>query len=196
MEAMWNSSFDPQLKPARYPSSVLQCRRGNVFSTLSVIEGCLNFGTLKVFEENKLTLKIKNQGKYDIAFKWVSDALFLAAGNVLARLCLRKFSEYSNEYMFVFFPSMRFLIQQTAPTLPDLASVFTVSPQSGILKSHDKASTLHIFCRPNAEFTIREQPILACQVRTPFLSFLTLIWHVLYIFSHKLILTFKFKFRP
>lgn len=104
MDAMWNSSFHPQLKPARCPSSVLQCCRGNVFSTLSVTEGCLNFGTLKVFEENKLTLKIKNQGKYDIAFKWVSDALFLAAGNVLARLCLRKFSEYSNEYMFVFFP--------------------------------------------------------------------------------------------
>lgn len=41
----------------------------DVFSAASDAEGCLNFGTLKVFEENKLLLKIKNQGKYDIAFK-------------------------------------------------------------------------------------------------------------------------------
>eukprot|EP00066_Takifugu_rubripes_P027985 XP_011617251.1 PREDICTED: hydrocephalus-inducing protein homolog [Takifugu rubripes] len=92
-------------------------------------EGCLNFGTLKVFEENKLVLKIKNQGKYDIAFN--------------------------------------FLIQQTAPTLPDLASIFTVCPQSGILKTHDKATILQIFCRPNTEFSLREKPVLSCQVIEP-----------------------------
>lgn len=41
----------------------------DVLCAAAVAEGCLNFGTLKVFEENKLVLKIKNQGKYDIAFK-------------------------------------------------------------------------------------------------------------------------------
>lgn len=74
---MWKSSFYPQLRPARCPSSVLRCCRGNVFSPVSMAEGCLNFGTLKVFEENKLTIKIKNQGKYDIAFRWAAGALFL-----------------------------------------------------------------------------------------------------------------------
>lgn len=166
--------------------SVLRLCRSHVFSPVSVAEGCLNFGILKVFEENKMSLKIKNQGKYEIAFKWVSDALLLAAGNVLVRLCLWKFSENSNEYMFVLFPIIRFLIQQTAPTLPDLGSIFTVCPQSGILKSHEKSTTLHILCRPNAEFSVKEEPILSCQVWTPFISLLNslylsetyLIWHL------------------
>lgn len=37
----------------------------------SVADGLLDFGTMRVFEENKLSLKMKNQGKYEIAYKWV-----------------------------------------------------------------------------------------------------------------------------
>ncbi|XP_068458365.1 hydrocephalus-inducing protein homolog isoform X2 [Clinocottus analis] len=33
-------------------------------------DGCLDFGTIKVFEEAKLSLKMKNQGKYELAFKF------------------------------------------------------------------------------------------------------------------------------
>ncbi|XP_029289106.1 hydrocephalus-inducing protein homolog [Cottoperca gobio] len=33
-------------------------------------DGCLDFGTIKVFEEAKLSLRIKNQGKYEIAYKF------------------------------------------------------------------------------------------------------------------------------
>ncbi|TDH09205.1 hypothetical protein EPR50_G00084380 [Perca flavescens] len=33
-------------------------------------DGCLDFGTIKVFEEAKLSLKLKNQGKYEIAYKY------------------------------------------------------------------------------------------------------------------------------
>lgn len=35
----------------------------------SVADGLLDFGTMRVFEENKLSLKMKNQGKYEIAYK-------------------------------------------------------------------------------------------------------------------------------
>ncbi|XP_059190373.1 hydrocephalus-inducing protein homolog [Centropristis striata] len=33
-------------------------------------DGCLDFGTTKVFEEAKLSLRMKNQGKYEIAYKF------------------------------------------------------------------------------------------------------------------------------
>nr|XP_029134421.1 hydrocephalus-inducing protein homolog [Labrus bergylta] len=33
-------------------------------------DGCLNFGTIKVFDEAKLTLRLKNKEKYEIAYKF------------------------------------------------------------------------------------------------------------------------------
>ncbi|KAK2841889.1 hypothetical protein Q5P01_012089 [Channa striata] len=36
-------------------------------------DGCLDFGTIKVFEETKLSLRIKNQGKYEIAYKFIFE---------------------------------------------------------------------------------------------------------------------------
>ncbi|XP_071313817.1 hydrocephalus-inducing protein homolog isoform X2 [Trachinotus anak] len=33
-------------------------------------DGCLDFGTIRVFEETKLSLRLKNQGKYEIAYKF------------------------------------------------------------------------------------------------------------------------------
>ncbi|XP_032378415.1 hydrocephalus-inducing protein [Etheostoma spectabile] len=33
-------------------------------------DGCLDFGTIKVFEEAKQSLRLKNQGKYEIAYKF------------------------------------------------------------------------------------------------------------------------------
>ncbi|XP_010776265.1 hydrocephalus-inducing protein homolog [Notothenia coriiceps] len=32
-------------------------------------DGCLDFGTIKVFEEGKMSLRLKNQGKYETAYK-------------------------------------------------------------------------------------------------------------------------------
>ncbi|XP_045894223.1 hydrocephalus-inducing protein homolog [Micropterus dolomieu] len=92
-------------------------------------DGCLDFGTIKVFEEAKLSLRMKNQGKYEIAYK--------------------------------------FTFQQTNPTQPNLDSIFTVSPQSGTLTPHEKATTVQILCRPKTEVLIREQPVLPCQVIEP-----------------------------
>ncbi|KAM9351908.1 hydrocephalus-inducing protein homolog [Symphorus nematophorus] len=92
-------------------------------------DGCLDFGTIKVFEENKLSLRMKNQGKYEITYK--------------------------------------FTLQQTEPTQPNLDAIFTVSPQSGTLKPHEKPTTVQILCRPSTEVLITEQPVLSCQVIEP-----------------------------
>ncbi|XP_026166304.1 hydrocephalus-inducing protein-like isoform X3 [Mastacembelus armatus] len=36
-------------------------------------DGCLDFGTIRVFEEAKMSLKMKNQGKYEIAYKFTLE---------------------------------------------------------------------------------------------------------------------------
>ncbi|XP_047451812.1 hydrocephalus-inducing protein homolog [Mugil cephalus] len=36
-------------------------------------DGCLDFGTIRVFEEAKLSLRLKNQGKYEIAYKFMFE---------------------------------------------------------------------------------------------------------------------------
>ncbi|CAJ1057505.1 hydrocephalus-inducing protein homolog isoform X2 [Xyrichtys novacula] len=92
-------------------------------------DGCLNFGTIKVFEEAKLCLMLKNKGKYKIAYK--------------------------------------FTFQQTDPAQPTLDSMFTVTPQSGSLLPNEKATTVQITCRPTTELSLKEQPILPCQVIEP-----------------------------
>ncbi|XP_039456431.1 hydrocephalus-inducing protein homolog [Oreochromis aureus] len=33
-------------------------------------DGCLNFGTIRVFEEVRLSLRLKNQGKYEVSYKF------------------------------------------------------------------------------------------------------------------------------
>ncbi|XP_042266839.1 hydrocephalus-inducing protein homolog isoform X2 [Thunnus maccoyii] len=92
-------------------------------------DGCLDFGTIKVFEEAKLSLRMKNQGKYDIAY--------------------------------------RFTLERTDPSQPNLDSIFTVSPKSGILMPHKKPTTVQIVCKPMMELSLREQPVLPCQVIEP-----------------------------
>ncbi|XP_008288806.1 hydrocephalus-inducing protein homolog [Stegastes partitus] len=92
-------------------------------------DGHLDFGTIRVFEEVKLSLKLKNLGKYEIAYK--------------------------------------FAFERTDPTQPKLDSIFSVSPQSGAINHNEKPAIVHILCRPNKEFSVREQPILSCQVIEP-----------------------------
>ncbi|KAM7396206.1 hypothetical protein PAMP_019263 [Pampus punctatissimus] len=92
-------------------------------------DGCLDFGTIKVFEEASLSLRMKNQGKYEIAY--------------------------------------RFTLERTDPNQPKLDSIFTVSPESGTLVPHKKPTTVQITCKPMTELSVREQPVLPCQVIEP-----------------------------
>ncbi|XP_075327326.1 hydrocephalus-inducing protein homolog [Odontesthes bonariensis] len=92
-------------------------------------DGCLDFGTISVYEEAKLSLKLKNKGKYEIAF--------------------------------------RFAFDQMGQTLPNLGSIFKVSPQSGSLMPNERPTAVLITCRPKKEVSLREQPILPFQMIEP-----------------------------
>ncbi|KAM9854716.1 hydrocephalus-inducing protein homolog [Aulostomus maculatus] len=92
-------------------------------------DGCLDFRTIKVFETSELSLKMKNQGKYEFSF--------------------------------------RFTLRQTDRTQPNLHSIFTVVPESGTLLPHKKATQIQIICKPKTELSLKEQPVLLCQVFEP-----------------------------
>lgn len=47
------------------------CHINILHTVVSVADATLDFETIRVFDESKLALKMKNQGKYDIAYKWV-----------------------------------------------------------------------------------------------------------------------------
>ncbi|XP_073706753.1 hydrocephalus-inducing protein homolog [Garra rufa] len=92
-------------------------------------DGSLDFGTIKVSEEVKRSIKLENKGKYDIAFKF----------NLVA----------------------------TEPEMPDLNSIFSITPQKGSLRPNNKPSTIQIIYHHNKEMSIRDSPILCCQVIEP-----------------------------
>ncbi|XP_037539075.1 hydrocephalus-inducing protein homolog [Nematolebias whitei] len=92
----------------------------------------LDFGTIRVFEETKLSLRLVNSGKYECFFKCTTE--------------------------------------QTNPPLPNLESIFMVSPPSGTVLPNKKFVTLLFTCKPDKEVFIKEQPVLTCQVIEPSLG--------------------------
>ncbi|XP_067276661.1 hydrocephalus-inducing protein homolog isoform X2 [Pseudorasbora parva] len=92
-------------------------------------DGSLDFGTIKVSEEVKRSIKLENKGKYDIAFK--------------------------------------FTLEATEPGMPDLSSIFSISPLKGCLRPNNKPSNVQIIYHHNKEISIRDSPILCCQVIEP-----------------------------
>nr|XP_055030475.1 hydrocephalus-inducing protein homolog [Misgurnus anguillicaudatus] len=95
-------------------------------------DGSLDFGTIKVLEEVKRTIKLENKGKYDIAFK--------------------------------------FALEPTHPGMPDLNSIFSITPQNGCLRPNNKLTNIQIVFQHNKEVSIRDNPILCCQVIEPSLD--------------------------
>lgn len=55
-------------------------------------------------------------------------------------------------------------------SLADVASLFVVVPQKGTLTSTDRPSTVQISFKSNTEITIKDLPILRCQVIEPNVS--------------------------
>ncbi|KAG7468631.1 hypothetical protein MATL_G00145140 [Megalops atlanticus] len=92
-------------------------------------DGGLDFGTIRVSEEAKLSVTLKNKGKYEIAFK--------------------------------------FLLKPTDPGMPDLSSLFSITPQKGSLSPNERPTSVHFLFRHNREVSIKEQQILYCQVIEP-----------------------------
>ncbi|KAG7333195.1 hypothetical protein KOW79_003330 [Hemibagrus wyckioides] len=92
-------------------------------------DNSLDFGIIKVSEEVKLSVNLKNKGKHDIAYK--------------------------------------FVLEPTEPQIPNLNSVFTITPQKGILHPNDRPTCVQVIFCYNKEVSIRQQPILHCQVIEP-----------------------------
>ncbi|XP_072551301.1 hydrocephalus-inducing protein homolog [Salminus brasiliensis] len=92
-------------------------------------DGGLDFGLIKVGDEVKISVNLKNKGKYEIA------------------------------YMF--------MLEPTESGMPNLNSIFTVTPQRGSLFPTDRPTSVQfVFCH-NGEVSIKDQPILKCQVIEP-----------------------------
>lgn len=117
---------------------------------------------MKVFDEAELSLRMKNQGKYEIAYRWVE-----AFSSGFSSSPLNYQSTLSGFHitieLFAFLPTS-FKLERTDPNQPNPDSIFTVSPASGILLPHKKPTTVQIFCKPKTEVSITEQPVLPCQV--------------------------------
>ncbi|KAF5907639.1 hydrocephalus-inducing protein, partial [Clarias magur] len=92
-------------------------------------DNSLDFGKIKVSEEVKLSVNLKNKGKHDIAYK--------------------------------------FILEPTDPGMPNLNSVFTISPQKGCLHPTDRPTCVQVTFCCNKQVSIRQQPILNCQVIEP-----------------------------
>ncbi|KAJ8339703.1 hypothetical protein SKAU_G00343360 [Synaphobranchus kaupii] len=92
-------------------------------------DGGLDFGTIKVSDEAKLSVNLKNKGKYEIAFK--------------------------------------FIVMSTDPSLADLSSLFTITPQKGFLNPNERPTAVQFLFRHNKEVSVSEQQILYCQVIEP-----------------------------
>ncbi|XP_038153742.1 hydrocephalus-inducing protein homolog [Cyprinodon tularosa] len=63
--------------------------------------------------------------------------------------------------------AFKFTFGHPDPSLANIGSMFTVSPQSGTLLAHGKAEVIVIVCRPDKEVSLEEEPILSCQVIEP-----------------------------
>lgn len=140
-----------------------------IYNIIHMADGCLDFGTIRVFEETKLSLRMKNQGKYEIAYKWVCHGIevwinCISYGLIFQPLSFTLTELYFTVFHFSSFLSIRFTLERTDTSQPKLDSIFTVSPQYGSLMPHEKPTTVQIICRPNREVLIKEQPILPCQV--------------------------------
>ncbi|XP_009866111.1 PREDICTED: hydrocephalus-inducing protein homolog, partial [Apaloderma vittatum] len=92
-------------------------------------DGSMDFGVLKVMDEAKAVLTLKNKGKYEIAYS--------------------------------------FKLEAADTDIPDLASHFTVQPQSGVLAPSERTVQVQLRFHPKMEMTIEEKPILHCQVIEP-----------------------------
>ncbi|XP_047008963.2 hydrocephalus-inducing protein homolog isoform X3 [Ictalurus punctatus] len=92
-------------------------------------DNSLDFGMIKVSEEVKLSVNLKNKGKHDIAYK--------------------------------------FILEPTEPGMPKLNSLFTITPQKGSLHPTDRPTCVQVTFCYNKEVSIRQQPILHCQVIEP-----------------------------
>ena len=62
---------------------------------------------------------------------------------------------------------LRFSFEPTPECPREICNMFTVTPQQGTLSPSDRAANVQVTFKSNREVTVREQPILRCQVIEP-----------------------------
>uniref|UniRef100_A0A3Q2PEK1 HYDIN axonemal central pair apparatus protein n=1 Tax=Fundulus heteroclitus TaxID=8078 RepID=A0A3Q2PEK1_FUNHE len=94
------------------------------------------------------------------SMRWTMKIFFIFVFSVFGRQPL-----YTNDFICCFLLLfLRFTFERPDPTLPSLESMFIVSPQSGTLLPRGKPTAIAIACCPDKEVTLKEEPILSCQV--------------------------------
>ncbi|XP_041375521.1 hydrocephalus-inducing protein homolog [Gigantopelta aegis] len=63
-----------------------------------------------------------------------------------------------------------FLFENADPSNPDVTSLFSVIPQKGSLNPLDRPTQVQVIFKSQKEITVKEQPILKCQVIEPVLG--------------------------
>ncbi|CAN8186518.1 unnamed protein product, partial [Coccothraustes coccothraustes] len=71
-------------------------------------------------------------------------------------LSLKNKAIYKTEY--------RFMLKGAGPRMQDLASYFTVTPQSGMMNASHPDATVEILFHPTSEILLKNKPVLYCQV--------------------------------
>lgn len=126
---------------------------------MSGTDSSLDFGIIKVSEEVKLSINLKNKGKHDIAYKYVHT---LHKHPIYIIIFQRVKISVANVQWYC---CLRFILEPTEPGMPNLNSVFTITPQKGPLHPTDRPTCVQVSFCYNKEVSIRQQPILHCQVR-------------------------------
>ncbi|XP_056622256.1 hydrocephalus-inducing protein homolog isoform X2 [Triplophysa dalaica] len=63
--------------------------------------------------------------------------------------------------------AFKFALKPTEPGMPDLNSIFSITPQNGCLRPNNRPTSIQITFQHNTEISIKENPILCCQVIEP-----------------------------
>ncbi|KAM4733696.1 hydrocephalus-inducing protein homolog isoform 3-T4 [Anableps anableps] len=148
-----NSSFllCMHFKPKR-PVLVKKLLRLEVYDVEKII-GILHTDTLAVHAE-----------AYDVDLK-VEPAASLDFGTIGAFEEAKEQVKLTNRGKYDL--AFKFTVQSPDPTHSTLDSMFTMAPQSGTLFARGKPTIVMIVCRPDKEVSLKEEPIIHCQVIEP-----------------------------
>ncbi|ELK36190.1 Hydrocephalus-inducing protein like protein [Myotis davidii] len=147
-------------------------------------EGGLDFGTVRVQEEVKQPLQLKNRGKYEIMFRKSPCLLFprplilpipalasagaeggLDFGTVRVQEEVKQPLQLKNrgKYEIMF----SFSVDSVGITSTNINSMISVQPRKGSMTTTDKPTNVQVFFRAKKEVKIEQQPILRCQIIEP-----------------------------
>ncbi|XP_071613168.1 hydrocephalus-inducing protein homolog [Heliangelus exortis] len=92
-------------------------------------DGSVDFGIVKVLDDGKQVLTLKNKGKCEISYS--------------------------------------FKLESSDPSIPELASHFSIQPPEGILPVSERPVPVQLLFHPKVEMNIKNKAILHCQVIEP-----------------------------